>query len=359
MSNLVVKIKHHTDLNDQLKKAILVANYAIKNRDKLSSSNVSEIGLPSAISNQILRKYGKQKKCKKINDKKIKLVAPSQSIKVNGDQIKIVPLKMTLTNQSKYTITKVNQIELDYTYAYVCFEQEDQTPITTDKYLGIDLNATSHCAVVADPISGKVVKLGKQAPHIHKKYKAIRSHLQSKQLYKKLKDTKGKETRKVKDINHKISKKIVQLAKENNSGIKLEHLEGIRKNKKNSKDFRYQLNSWSYYQLGQMIMYKALLMGIPVQYIRPAYTSQMCSRCNQLGKRNGKVFKCSFCKHTDHADVNADVNAAFNIAKSTALITSNKKKIIGNGLTDKPNEQFNVVRTTFETQEPPMLQLGE
>ena len=355
MSNLVVKIKHNTNLIDQLKKAVLVANYAIHNRMKLSSANVAEIGLPSAISNQILRKYGKQKKCKRINDKKIKLVAPSQSIKVSGDRIRIVPLKITLTNQSKYTITKVNQIELDNTYAYVCFEQEDKTPIITDKYLGIDLNATSHCAVVADPVSGKVVKLGKQAPHIHKKYKALRSNLQSKHLYKKLKQTKGKETRKVKDINHKISKKIVQLAKETKSGIKLEQLEGIRKNKKNSKDFRYQLNSWSYYQLGQMIMYKALLMGIPVQYIRPAYTSQMCSKCNQLGKRNGKVFKCSFCKHTDHADV----NAAFNIAKSTALITSNKKKIIGNGLTDKPNEQSNDGRTSFETQEPPMLQLGE
>ena len=59
---LVVKIKHHADLTEELKKAVLVANYAIKNRSKLSSTNVSHIGLPSAISNQVLRKYGKNKK---------------------------------------------------------------------------------------------------------------------------------------------------------------------------------------------------------------------------------------------------------------------------------------------------------
>ena len=67
---LVVKIKHNTDLSSELKKAIQVANYAIKNRYKLLSANVSDIGLPSAISNQILRKYGKNKKCKKIKLKK-------------------------------------------------------------------------------------------------------------------------------------------------------------------------------------------------------------------------------------------------------------------------------------------------
>jgi putative transposase len=73
---------------------------------------------------------------------------------------------------------------------------------------------------------------------------------------------------------------------------------------------------------------KALLMGIPVQYIRLADVINL----------ENEMLKCSFCKHTDHADV----NAAFNIAKSTALITSNKKKIIGNGDTDTPMRQRNV-----------------
>lgn len=337
-SILVVKIKHNADLTSELEKAVQVANYAIKNRYSLSSKNVSDIGLPSAISNQVLRKYGKNKKCKRINPNKIKLVAPAQSIKVDGNSIRIVPLKLTLTNESKHQITEVYQIELDKTYAYVAFSKANEELLATDQFIGVDLNATSHCAVVGEPISGKVIKLGKQAPHIHKKYKALRSNLQRQGLYKKLKQTKGKETRKVKDINHKISKQIVEFAKDNKCGIKLEQLTGIRNSKKNSKSFRYTLNSWSYYQLGVMIAYKALLQGIPVQYIDPAYTSQNCSRCDHLGKRNGKVFKCGNCKHTGHADV----NASFNIAKSNALISRTEKKIGANGGTDTPMRQRNV-----------------
>lgn len=354
MSNLVVKIKHNADLTDMLSKAVQVANYAIKNRFSLSSKNVSNIGLPSAISNQVLRKYGKNKKCQRINPQKIKLVAPSQSIKVDNNSIRIVPLKLTLTNESKYTITKVNQIELDATYAYVCFEQQDQPQKQVENWIGIDLNATSHCAVVANSQTGKVVKLGKQAPHIHQKYKKLRSSLQEEQLYRKLKQTKGRESRIVKDINHKIANKIIQIAIEAGSGIKLEKLTGIRNNKKNRKSFRYALHSWSYYQLNQMICYKALLAGVPVAYIDPHYTSQQCSRCGNIGKRNGKVFKCSQCKHTDHADV----NAAFNISMRSPLIDgSNKTEIVGNGETDAPMMQFNDVsrKTIVETLEPPML----
>jgi len=353
LSNLVIKIKHNVNLTELLSKAVLVAKYAIKNKYLLSSKNVSDIGLPSAISNQILRKYGKNKRCKKINPQKIKLVAPNQSIKIDGNDITITPLKLKLLNESKYTITKVNQIELDATYAYVCFEQPDQPQKQVENWIGIDLNATGHCAIVANPKTGKVVKLGKQVPHIHHKYKKLRTSLQKDQLFRKLKQTKGRESRIVKDINHKIANRIVQIAIKTNSGIKLEDLTGIRSNKKNRKSFRYALHSWSYYQLGQMICYKALLAGIPIAYIAPAYTSKNCSKCGVLGKRNGKLFKCGNCGHTDHADA----NAAFNISMRLPLVGSNKTEIVGNGETDAPMMQFNDVsrKTIEETFEPPML----
>jgi putative transposase len=349
MVNLVIKIKHNANLTKALNKAVIVANFGIHNRNKLSSANVKEVGLPSAISNQILRKYGRNKKCKHINSKNIKLVATSQSIKVSDNSITIVPLKLTIINQSKYNISKVNQIELDHTYAYVCFTVEDKAQQDVQNYIGVDLNATSHCAVLANPKTGKILKLGKKAPHIHKKYKVLRSHLQKKKLFKKLKQTKGKESRIVRDINHKISKKIVDYCIKNNSGIKLEKLTNISKNKKNNKAFRYTLNSWSYYQLGQMICYKAQLQGIPVQYINPFNTSKTCSKCGNIGNRKGKIFKCSNCKHTDHADV----NAGFNIATSAEIICA-KKEIGANGCTDKPKRQYRK-KISVGTSEPPML----
>lgn len=136
----------------------------------------------------------------------------------------------------------------------------------------------------------------------------MRKNLQKNGKYRKVKETRNRENRIVKDVNHKVSKKIVQEAKQDGMGIKLEYLQGIR-NAKSGRNFRYSLNSWSFYQLEQMIEYKARLLGIPVVYVDPYHTSKECSRCGQIGNRSGKSFKCQ-CGHVDHADANASFNIA-------------------------------------------------
>jgi putative transposase len=108
----------------------------------------------------------------------------------------------------------------------------------------------------------------------------------------------------IRDLNHKISNKIIKEAKSKKTGIVLENIKNIRKTAKTNKKFKYALNSWSFYQLRIFIEYKAKLHGIPVAKIDPRYTSKQCSKCGLLGERKGKIFKCS-CEHVENADVNA------------------------------------------------------
>jgi putative transposase len=241
-------------------------------------------------------------------------------------------LKLSLKYEFPDNFEKVNQIEVGEEYAYVSVSIQETELIKAEKWIGVDRNTVGHIAVVADPESGKVIKLGKSALHIHQKYKNIRKGLQKKGKYGKVKQIKDRESRIVKDINHKVSRKIVYTAKETGKGIKLEDLTGIRNGKHNTKSFRYAKNSWSFYQLQIQIEYKAKLLGVEVAYVDPAYTSKSCSRCGLIGYRNKKSFKCPHCGHVDHADS----NAGFNIAKRPCIDRLHTDRDVCKGTTDSP-----------------------
>jgi putative transposase len=97
----------------------------------------------------------------------------------------------------------------------------------------------------------------------------------------------------------------------------MEDLKNIRArtNKTSSRKTRRITNNWNFYQIRQMMEYKAMICGVPVEFINPAYTSKTCSRCGHLGNRLKKSFECLNCKHVEHADA----NAAFNIALAMAF----------------------------------------
>lgn len=326
---LTYKIKHGRDFSDELRKARKIAEYAIQTHS-LSSKDVKHIGLKSMVANQILRKYSRSNTAKSV--KSVKLAVPNQGIKVDRDTntISAPCLKLSLRYEFPDNFEKVNQIEIGSEYAYVSVSIPEPELIKAEKWIGVDRNTVGHIAVVADPESGKVIKLGKSALHIHQKYKNLRKGLQKKGKYGKVKQIKDRESRIVKDINNKVSRKIVDTAKETGKGIKLEDLTGIRNGKHNTKSFRYAKNSWSFYQLQNQIEYKAKLLGVEVAYVDPAYTSKSCSRCGLIGDRNGKSFKCPACGHVDHADS----NAGFNIAMRPCIDRSVKERDLAEGNTD-------------------------
>jgi putative transposase len=275
---LTFKLKHNRDFSTELAKARKVAEYALRTGYG-TSKDVKDIGLPSAISCQVLRKYARNDLAKKVRN--VKLTVASQAIRrLNQNTLYISCLKLHLDISYLPMFEKVNQVELDEEYAYVTVTINEQPIREVESWIGVDLNSTGHIAVAANPSTGKVQKYGKEAPHIHKKYGKMRRHLYKEGRPKVAKEKiRGKENRKVKDINHKISRAIVDNAAQQGCGIKMEQLSDIRTTALTSKSSKPSLHSWSFYQLQFMIEYKAKLLGVPVAYVDPAFTSQTCSRC--------------------------------------------------------------------------------
>lgn len=151
----------------------------------------------------------------------------------------------------------------------------------------------------------------------------------------------GKERNWVHLQNHIFSKSIIEYAVKNNAGIiQMERLTGFGRddNDEVGSDFKFLLRYWSFFELQTMIEYKAKAVGVEVRYINPYHTSQTCSFCGhyEKGQRiNQATFicknpKCSRGKGKQMADgtfegINADWNAARNIAFSTEFVDKKKK----------------------------------
>lgn len=140
----------------------------------------------------------------------------------------------------------------------------------------------------------------------------MRKKLGEKKLLNVIKRIGNKEQRIVDDKLHKISRQLVNLAKENNSCILLGDLSGIR-NKKKGKRLNRIISNMPFYKLKQFITYKANWEGIPVLETKEWYSSSTCNKC---GSDNTKrpyqgLFVCNSCGY----QVNADYNGSLNLGK--------------------------------------------
>ena len=124
-----------------------------------------------------------------------------------------------------------------------------------------------------------------------------------------LKAIKVKEQRYFDYINHQISSWIIQNAKKlENPVIVMEDLTYIIETTKVKKKQRYIHQTWAFKKLQNMIQYKALWDNIPVVYIQPQYTSQVCPKCLSTNKRIKSDYKCEYCGYQANADHIGAVN---------------------------------------------------
>ncbi|MFB6278006.1 MAG: RNA-guided endonuclease InsQ/TnpB family protein [Salinibacter sp.] len=64
-----------------------------------------------------------------------------------------------------------------------------------------------------------------------------------------------------------------------------------------------RLHQWAYGEFARMIEYKARLVGITVERVDEAYTSQECPQCGHRQKPSGREYSCGECGFHGHRDV--------------------------------------------------------
>ena len=149
---------------------------------------------------------------------------------------------------------------------------------------------------------------------------ALRKKLQqkgTKSAKRLLRKRAGREARFATDTNHTISKRIVTEAQRTGKGIAVEDLTGIRSRVRLRKPQRVTLHSWAFAQLGHFLSYKAEAAGVALVQINPAYTSQQCSDCGHIDKKN-RIDQATFACRSCGVSLNADTNASLNIAQRGA-----------------------------------------
>ncbi len=228
----------------------------------------------------------------------------------------ITPEDYRKLQESKLGTMRIKRARGKY-IARISYEVATPEVINTN-IMGVDLGIK--CPAVAMVSNGKARFFGngKQNKHIRRTFANKRNKLQKQGAKKALRKLGDKEQRVMRDIDHKISRELIDFAISQGVGkIRLEELtnlrEQTRKSRENSKDKYVKIeyedsnDSWSFYRLQQFIIYKAKLAGIEVELVDRKYTSQRCPNCGKLNHAEDRRYECE-CGYHGHRDLVAAGN---------------------------------------------------
>ena len=211
-------------------------------------------------------------------------------------------------NYSFGTAKLVNKHGKYYLHVPVTAEVREPDGSEIKNVVGVDRGINFIIATYdSDHKSGFVS--GRKIKQKRAEYKRLRKELQMRKTpssRRRLKAIGGRENRWMQDVNHCVSKALVNQNPKHTLFV-LEDLKEIRSatEKVRQKD-RYVSVSWSFFDLEQKIRYKALLNESSVINVDPRNTSQKCPKCGciESSSRDKKrhLFCCKGCGYRSNDD---------------------------------------------------------
>lgn len=113
----------------------------------------------------------------------------------------------------------------------------------------------------------------------------------------------AKQKRRIRDLEHKISREVVDFGIEATAGtIVIGDVRDIADKIDCGHKHNQRMSTWAHGRLRAYITYKAEYSGIKVELVDEHYTTQSCPACGRRAKPKGRVYTCLSCGFRGHRD---------------------------------------------------------
>jgi putative transposase len=198
----------------------------------------------------------------------------------------------------------------------VAFSNEAE-PFEPMGFIGIDINERNVTASGTDGWHKQFSELGDVA-EIKERYRDIRASISQKtgrdgRIAKELLAKYGKRERdRTESRLHKVTSQIIGHASDNELGIKMERLTGIRRlyrrGNRQGSSFRGRMNTWAFGEIQRQVDYKSRWDGVPLWYVNPRGTSSYCLCGSRVVPLADRKLYCPECDKTWDRDDLASKN---------------------------------------------------
>ena len=247
-----------------------------------------------------------------------KIMGGKLLVPVGRSEVNAIPLNTHTIRTLAEPRIRARSFTLTRESMSLCIGKEMESVVELSGVVGVDRNLNNLTVGNSDAVTyyemGKASEIAKTTREIVRSFKRNDTRTRT-----AITDKYGERRRnRIRQLLHRVSKQIVELALQNRQGIVFEDIREIRRlyrrGNGQGRGYRARMNDWPFHEVKRQIEYKAAWAGVPVITLSTSETrgtSRVCPRCGerlQSSKQPSRKLWCQRCREMFDRDLVAVLN---------------------------------------------------